>query len=98
MLVNNPWSIKDWIKLLDALSGNNPSSNPNLQLARIEPVGEVVDCMVTPWSPWSKCSATCGAGFEEKVRMVKRPAQNGGKACPTNLRRTRRCYGPVPCY
>ncbi|CAG9765548.1 unnamed protein product [Ceutorhynchus assimilis] len=79
-----------------ALEGQEPkaASNPNVQLYN----EEAVDCMVTPWSPWSACSATCGVGFEERFRMVKRPAQNGGKACPTNTRKRRRCYGPVACF
>ncbi|KAF5273765.1 hypothetical protein FQR65_LT17079 [Abscondita terminalis] len=50
-----------------------------------------VDCMVTEWTDWSPCSAPCGPGFSEKIRMIKRPAENGGKACPTRLEKKRRC-------
>ncbi|KAF7283544.1 hypothetical protein GWI33_000285 [Rhynchophorus ferrugineus] len=71
---------------------------PNFIQSGFDGFGEAIDCMVTPWSPWSQCSATCGIGVEERFRMIKRPAQNGGKACPTNLKKKRRCYGPIPCY
>ncbi|XP_066146620.1 spondin-1 [Euwallacea fornicatus] len=96
----------------DALSGRAPSSppssrvdpqprpqsNPNLQNSRLESFEHAVDCMVTPWSSWTACSVTCGQGVEEKIRMIKRLPLHGGRACPTNLKRSRRCYGPFPCY
>ncbi|XP_030767480.1 spondin-1 isoform X2 [Sitophilus oryzae] len=95
----------------DALSGINPAPStssstsqtrfrtaPNLLQSSVDSYGEPVDCMITPWSSWSSCSVTCGAGLEERFRMIKRPAQNGGKPCPTNLKKKRRCYAPIPCY
>lgn len=52
---------------------------------------ESVDCMVTPWSDYSECSATCGKSYKYKRRMVKREPLNGGKPCPKKLERKKRC-------
>ena len=30
-----------------------------------------VDCMITEWSDWSPCTATCGKAWKEKFRMIK---------------------------
>ncbi|XP_015593470.1 spondin-1 [Cephus cinctus] len=55
-----------------------------------------VDCMVTPWSPWSPCSVTCGTGRVTSFRMIKRQAENGGQPCPRKLQRRARCQ-QAPC-
>ncbi|NWI10449.1 THS7B protein, partial [Crypturellus soui] len=61
-------------------------------------VGCVVDCRLSPWSAWSECSHTCGAGGQAaRWRAVLLPAQGGGRPCPPQLAQHRRC--PVtPCY
>ncbi|XP_064108632.1 spondin-1-like isoform X2 [Macrobrachium nipponense] len=56
--------------------------------------GDKVDCMVTEWSEWSPCSATCGRGRKEKIRMIKVHPQNNGKKCPRKLKKTRKCNEP----
>lgn len=58
-----------------------------------------VDCVVSDWSPWGPCSATCGSGVSRRTRTVKTNALNGGKACP-GLAEERPCQDkpcPVNC-
>lgn len=57
----------------------------------------VVDCMVTPWSDWSQCSATCGMGKTMRQRMVKVPAANGGTPCPADLVEADVCTAASSC-
>lgn len=50
------------------------------------------DCQVSAWSSWSKCSLTCGYGYQERTRSILVEAGPGGAPCPTVLRRRRRCF------
>merc|ERR1719253_2116054 len=40
-----------------------------------------VDCKLSTWSGWSKCSAECGGGVQQRLREVKRAMKYGGKPC-----------------
>merc|ERR1719258_169070 len=40
-----------------------------------------VDCKVSTWSGWSKCSAECGGGVQQRLREVERAMKYGGKPC-----------------
>ncbi|XP_018059151.1 PREDICTED: spondin-1 isoform X1 [Atta colombica] len=43
-----------------------------------------VNCKVTPWSMWSKCSATCDEGLRSRVRSITvKPRGAWAKLCPT---------------
>ena len=41
------------------------------------------DCDISPWTPWTACSATCGSGNTHRTRTVRREAAFGGALCPT---------------
>jgi len=40
-----------------------------------------VDCRLSAWSGWSKCSAECGGGVQQRLREVKWAMKYGGKPC-----------------
>ena len=42
----------------------------------------LVDCEVSPWSPWSNCSSACGGGKRARARKVLVAKQGGGSPCP----------------
>lgn len=55
------------------------------------------DCIVSDWSAWSKCSATCGAGFTERAReFTSRPCEDG-HGCNQHLREVKPCEDLKEC-
>jgi hypothetical protein len=58
----------------------------------------VIDCVVTPWGPWTACSRPCGRdAFRERRRQIKLNPLNGGKACPSKMIQKRKCKHNPPC-
>jgi hypothetical protein len=51
-----------------------------------------VDCKLSSWSGWSKCSAECGGGVSQRLREVKRAMKYGGKPCG-DTSQTKSCNG-----
>lgn len=102
---NNFHTVEECTKTCDivrsALTGqvqsqkqNEPSfsNTPNARTENLTPV----DCMVSPWSPWSTCNVSCGHGFVYSSRFIKRQPENGGAPCPKKLQRKARC-SLAPC-
>jgi len=57
-------------------------------------IGILVDCVLTNWSAFGDCSATCGGGTQNMTRSINTEAANGGAACG-ELSESRSCntYG-----
>ena len=57
----------------------------------------LVDGQWGSWSPWSKCTRTCGQGRIKRYRKCISPAPaNGGKTCPGDRRQSEGC-NKDPC-
>merc|ERR550532_1089391 len=40
-----------------------------------------VDCVMSKWSSWSKCSKECESGVQSKTRSILTKPRNGGETC-----------------
>mmetsp|Transcript_136131 Transcript_136131/g.271529 ORF Transcript_136131/g.271529 Transcript_136131/m.271529 type:complete len:1062 (+) Transcript_136131:111-3296(+) len=40
-----------------------------------------VDCVMSKWSGWSKCSKECESGIQSKTRSILTKPRNGGETC-----------------
>ncbi|CAD5117200.1 DgyrCDS5994 [Dimorphilus gyrociliatus] len=50
-----------------------------------------IHCRVSKWSKWSKCNKdSC---LKYKTRRILRKSANGGKQCPTKLKKSKQCVG-----
>ncbi|CAB3235618.1 unnamed protein product [Arctia plantaginis] len=78
------------------------SNYPGLTVNSVQPVSNNVngiepgvgdgDCQVSPWGEWTKCSVSCGTGYQERTRTILVQPSPGGQPCPRALARRRRCY------
>ncbi|XP_078485768.1 uncharacterized protein LOC100177897 [Ciona intestinalis] len=51
-----------------------------------------VDCIMSEWSEWGSCSATCGThGYKTRTRNITRESQCGGQTCSNDLVQTSTC-------
>lgn len=49
-----------------------------------------VDCQMSPWTDWTKCTQECGGGVTTRTRSILRAAGPGGKQCGS-LKETKGC-------
>lgn len=82
-----------------SLTGLQPPRSSSRSDSDLRPSshGQVIDCVTTPWGPWSECSRTCGKGQKTRMREIKIYPENGGRECPNKLIQKRRCKGNPPC-
>lgn len=67
-------------------------------LSMVQKCGETacpVDCTVSEWEGWSKCTAPCDGGIQQRLRVVETEATNDGDVCP-EISQTRIC-NPEDC-
>merc|ERR1719265_1159390 len=60
---------------------------PELELKRQRKCNQVkcpVDCVMSKWSGWSKCSKECEGGTKGRIRSILTKPKNGGMSCNTN--------------
>ncbi|XP_012261921.2 spondin-2-like [Athalia rosae] len=55
-----------------------------------------VECVMSSWSSWSACSASCGVGFETRTRTVLKPSRRNG-FCSKELQQKRWCGEQSNC-
>lgn len=50
-----------------------------------------VDCKISEWKRQT-CNATCGEGYRIKTRQILIQPGNGGRRCPSKMKKMERCY------
>ncbi|CAK0804700.1 unnamed protein product [Prorocentrum cordatum] len=61
-----------------------------------QPCSAVVDCVVSDWTAWDECDATCGGGQQARQRAVVQAQSHGGARCAVHLGEMRGCNSD-PC-
>mmetsp|Transcript_52161 Transcript_52161/g.138053 ORF Transcript_52161/g.138053 Transcript_52161/m.138053 type:complete len:1039 (-) Transcript_52161:64-3180(-) len=51
-----------------------------------------IDCRVSDWGRWTRCSPSCGFGMKNRTRTVENPAGPGGTPCPDRLQQIEDCF------
>lgn len=67
-------------------------------------LAEPVDCILSEWSMWKECSATCGGGETTRSRTILQHPKHGGFGCQSALMQVAECArsscggpGPMDC-
>ncbi|KAI3355049.1 hypothetical protein L3Q82_017927, partial [Scortum barcoo] len=72
-------------------SEGGPSCADTLQTESCDMQPCPVGCLLSEWSPWSECSATCGGGLSVRNKTVLREPEPGGAACVRPLEQHTAC-------
>ncbi|CAE8699096.1 unnamed protein product [Polarella glacialis] len=64
---------------------------PQMETIPCETDNVKVDCELSTWGAWGKCSKLCGGGQQEHSRHVVQHARHGGQPCNGSLAVTRTC-------
>ncbi|XP_052804646.1 thrombospondin type-1 domain-containing protein 7A-like [Mya arenaria] len=51
-----------------------------------------LDCLLTSWSPWNDCSATCDLGEQVRTRDIVEKPRGNGRKCPPELEQHKPCF------
>jgi len=54
-----------------------------------------VHCKMEKWTPWAKCSKSCGGGTTTRTRQIQQKPKHGGKGCPVKTQK--RACQTQPC-
>ncbi|ROI48994.1 SCO-spondin [Anabarilius grahami] len=68
-----------------------PSCTDTLQSESCSPSPCPAGCVVSEWSSWSDCSASCGGGVSLRRKTVLREPEPGGLTCPGPLEQHTAC-------
>ncbi|XP_060733030.1 thrombospondin type-1 domain-containing protein 7B [Tachysurus vachellii] len=90
------------VRCIRVLNGTSVSDriceffSPRLPLEQACLIPCPLDCVVSEFSSWSRCSGMCGVGLRHRTRHVLAAPAYGGAGCP-NLSETQPCEHPMPC-
>ncbi|GAA6107507.1 thrombospondin type-1 domain-containing protein 7B isoform X1 [Tachysurus ichikawai] len=90
------------VRCIRVLNGTSVSDriceffSPRLPLEQACLIPCPLDCVVSEFSSWSRCSGMCGVGLRHRTRHVLAAPAYGGAGCP-NLSETQPCEHPLPC-
>lgn len=86
-----------------AANGGKACTGPTLETVRCNPSageeipkgcpvkGVAVDCVLSEWSSWSRCSQECGGGHQTRERSIIKEPEFGGQSCDETLQELTYC-------
>jgi hypothetical protein len=84
--------------VLESCNGQCPGSSVETEGCNLGICIEPSDCVVSDWSSWTACSASCGpSGMRSRGRTIVALPVNGGAPCPTDLSASEACNTATCC-